>query len=73
MRPFPWEETGGKKRAERKGREEKGGKKWAGRNGREEMGGRKRAGKQDTLPIKGASIRRGKQLNKSKDHTSPPE
>ena len=42
MHYFPWEETGGKKRAERKGREEKGEKKWAGRNGREEKGGKTR-------------------------------
>jgi hypothetical protein len=60
----PWEEKGRKKRAGGKGREEKGGRKRAGRKGREEKGGKKRAGKQDTLPIKGASIRHGKKLNK---------
>jgi hypothetical protein len=44
MHYFPWEETGGKKRVERNGREEMGGRKWAGGNGREEMGGKKWAG-----------------------------
>jgi hypothetical protein len=42
MHYFPWEETGGKKRVERKGREEMGGRKWAGRNGREVKGGKTR-------------------------------
>jgi hypothetical protein len=42
-----WEEEGGRKRVERKGREEKGGRKRVGRKGREEQGGKKKAGKQD--------------------------